>query len=90
MAYDDWSEDMQNLWDSLDGTDPRYLNGWERDYAEQEFERGFTFHESEYAQNQLNREIVGAARDNFFGFMGLNEDQFDWAAWRDEMGYIEK
>lgn len=87
MAYDDWAEGMRDLWDSLDGTAPGYMEDWERAYAETEFERGFTHTGEEYDAMGLDPDQVYAARMNFFDFMGLEEEDFDWDAWREEMGY---
>lgn len=89
MAYGDWSEGLQDLWDNTPGTAPGEMDAYERAIAEFEFERGFGYTGEEYETMGLAPDQVYAARKNFFDFMGILEKNFDWAAWRDEMGYQE-
>lgn len=83
--YEDWSEDMQNLWDNTSGTE--YIDGWEQSYAQELFDLGFGHSASEYDALSISPEDVWAAREEFFDYMGMADDQFDWAEWREMMGY---
>ena len=58
--------------------------------AEWYYAIGFGFHADEYDAMGLDPDIVTAAREDFFDLMGLEWDDFDWDAWRDEMGYNDE
>lgn len=83
-----WSEGLQDLWTETSGTE-NIPGGWETDYAQNLFDLGFGHTADEYESLGIDPETVSAAREEFFDYMGMDEDQFDWDAWRDEMGYNE-
>ena len=84
--YNFWSEGLQELWDNTTGTE-FIPDGWETDYYQNLFEIAFGHTGAEYDALGIDPETVSAAREEFFDYMGMNDDQFDWSAWRDEMGY---
>lgn len=86
--YDFWSEGLQELWDNATGTE-HVPEGWETDYAQNLFDVGFAHHAEDYDRLGIDPDQVTAAREEFFDYMGMEWDQFDWDAWRDEMGYNE-
>jgi hypothetical protein len=54
------------------------------------FAVGFGYTEEEYERMGIDPDAVHAARQEWFDFMGLEEDDFDWDAWKEAMGYDEK
>lgn len=84
--YNFWSEGLQELWDNTTGTE--YIpSGWETDYAQNLFDIGFGHTAADYDALGIDPEQVSAAREEFFDYMGMEYEDFDWEAWRDEMGY---
>jgi len=55
--------------------------------AEWYYAIGFGYTADEYDAMGIDPDIVMAAREDFFDLMGLDEDDFDWAGWREAMGY---
>jgi len=76
---------MRDLWDNNPGTE--YIDGWEEAWAQDVFDRAFGHTAEEYDALGLTPDDVWAAREEFFDYMGMADDQFDWEAWRIEMGY---
>lgn len=85
MAYDEWDSLFQGLFDDTPGAD--YLNHEEARYAEALFDAGFTHTGAELEAMGLSEDQVQAIRDEFFDFMGIDAGDFDWAGWREAMGY---
>lgn len=86
MAYEDWSNSFRELYEETPGTS--YLEpGDEQLYVEALFEAGFTHHGDEYEGLGLSEDQVHAIREEFFEYLGLAEEDFDWADWREAMGY---
>jgi hypothetical protein len=82
MAYDEWDEGFQDTWDEIPGIP--YLESWENDYASDLYERGFTHHAEDPG---YDADDVAEAREEFFEFMGLEDEDFPWDDWREAMGY---
>lgn len=82
--YDFWSEGLQDLWDNTRGIE-HVPEGWETDYAQNLFDVGFGHTAIEYDQLGIDPEQVSAAREEFFDYMGMEIDQFDWDAWAEEL-----
>jgi hypothetical protein len=82
-GYGEWSEGFRELWDDTSGTE--YIDAWEQDWAQELFDLGFGHTASEYDALGITPDDVFAAREEFFDYMGLADDQFDWDAWREEM-----
>jgi hypothetical protein len=78
--YGEWDPDLQAIWDSMPGTS--YLTQFEQDYAELQFDVGFRYSGMQYDALSINPDMVTNARENFFSFMRMNDDQFPWAEWR--------
>lgn len=85
MAYEEWDEPFQELFDSTPGT--AFLEDYEQRHVEALFEAGFTHTAAEYDAMGLNEDSVQAIRDEFFDYMGLDYSSFDWEEWREAMGY---
>ena len=85
MAYDDWDSSFREVFDNTPGSD--YLSSEEFNYAEALFDAGFTHTSEEYDQMGFSEDQVQAIRDEYFDFMGIEGDQFDWDGWREAMGY---
>lgn len=83
MSYRDWDREQQELFDTTPGVE--YLSSQEREYAAALFEEGFTYASDEYDERGLTPEQVHFLRDEFFDFLYINEDQFDWNAWREAL-----
>ena len=58
-------------------------------FAETMFAVGFGFHSEDYDNMGIDPDAVTEARREYFDFMGLLWEDFDWAGWREEMGYDE-
>lgn len=56
-------------------------------YAEALFEVGFTMHSTELEAAGYSEDEVQAIREAFFDYIGIDESDFDWADWREAMGY---
>jgi hypothetical protein len=84
VAYDDWPEEFQEVWDNLERTDAfEGKSASQVEYAEYMFEEGFMHYAGE--QSPMDTEF---ARDEFFDLIGLEyEEYFDWEGWREAMGY---
>lgn len=85
MAFDDWGDPFQDLWDSTPGTGA--LEDWEVAHVEALFEAGFTHTAEEYEAMGLSEDQVDAIRAELFDYMGMDEGDFDWEGWREAMGY---
>lgn len=84
MAYEQWMPEFQEVWENLP-IDEGDLTQQELDYAEFLFEEGFM----RYTGESPSADIT-FARDEFFGFLGLEEENFDWHGWRVAMGYEDE
>jgi hypothetical protein len=84
--YDEWNRDFQDLWDEIPGTG-YFENDFETSYAMELFDRGFGHSADEYDALGITPDDVHAAREEFFTFMDMDEDQFDWQEWKEIMGY---
>jgi len=82
MAFDDWDNDWQELWEDIPGVS--MFREYESEIAAELFERGFMTHTGDPG---YDADEVRAARDEFFEFTGLPEDLFPWGDWREAMGY---
>lgn len=85
--WDSISDEHRSLFDGLDGTDPQYLDDFERDTAQELFAAGFGFTADQYEAAGISEDDVHAAREAFFDFMQMDEDSFPWDEWREVMGY---
>lgn len=85
MAYEEWSSEFQDLWESTPGVAD--LEDWEVSHVEALFDAGFTHDAFEYDDMGLSEEDVRAIREEFFDYMGLDAEDFDWQDWREAMGY---
>jgi hypothetical protein len=85
VPYEDWSSGFRELYNETPGT--QYVETWEARHVEALFEAGFTYHASEYEAQGLTEDDVHAIREEFFEYMGLAEENFDWDDWREAMGY---
>jgi len=79
VPYEDWSEGYQELFDSvtdiLSGQD-FYLSPIQLEHAQELFEEAFL-----PGQNYSWNDIRG---EEFFDYLGIPEELFDWDAWREE------
>ena len=92
MSYDDWDESFRDVYDDVPGMAEAYsedyaAGNFDPGYAEALFEAGFTMHASELEAAGYSPDDVLAIREEFFDYMGISEDQFDWQEWREAMGY---
>jgi hypothetical protein len=85
VAYDDWPEEFQDVWDNLEATDAfDGMSSGQLEYAEFMFEEGWMTYEDEKAHPS----DIEFARDEFWDLVGLEyEEYFDWEGWREAMGY---
>lgn len=85
MAYDDWPEEFQEVWDTLERADAfEGMNSDQLAYAEFMFEEGWMTYEDEKAHPS----DIEFARSEFWDTVGPEyEDEFDWDEWREAMGY---
>jgi hypothetical protein len=79
---------MRDFFGQVPGTDFLDTPADER-MAESLFAVGFGYTAAEYDDMGIDPETVSQAREDFFDFMGLEYDDFDWAGWREAMGYEE-
>lgn len=89
MAYDDWDESFRELYDDVPGMTEAYEydTSFDAGYAESLFEVGFTMNASELEAAGYSPDDVAAIREEFFDYIGIDEADFDWADWREAMGY---
>ena len=89
MSYDDWDSSFRDVYDNTPGMGEAYDedNTFDTSYAESLFEVGFTMHSDELEANGYTMDDVQAIRDEFFDYMGIDVDDFDWQGWREAMGY---
>lgn len=85
MAYEDWADDFQELFDSTPGAD--YLSSEQEFIAESLFEVAFTMHSDELEALGYSPDDVQSMRDEYFDIMGIDASDFDWEEWREAMGY---
>lgn len=85
MAYDDWPEEFQEVWDNLEVTDAfEGMDSGQIEYAEFMFEEGWMTYEDEKSHGS----DIEFAREEFWDLVGLEyEEYFDWEGWREAMGY---
>jgi hypothetical protein len=85
VAYDDWPEEFQEVWDTLERADAfEGKSASEIEYAEFMFEEGWMTYEDE----KVHVSDIDYARQEFWDTIGLEyEDEFDWEGWREAMGY---
>lgn len=81
MPYEDWTPEFQEVWENLP-IDTSELTPGQLEYAEYMFEEGFMHYTGE--QDPADTEF---AREQFFNELGIYEEQYDWAGWREAMGY---
>lgn len=89
MSYDDWGSSFQELYDDVPGmaTAYEYDDNFDSSYAEALFEAGFTMTSAELEAAGYSPDDIAAIREEFFDYMGIDEADFDWADWREAMGY---
>lgn len=88
MSYDDWDQPFQNIFDDIPGMADSYdLPDFDTGYAEALFEAAFTHTGAELDAMGYSPDDVQAMRDEFFDYIGIDESDFDWADWREAMGY---
>jgi hypothetical protein len=89
MAYDDWGESFRELYDDVPGMATAYNDdpNFDAGYAEALFEVGFTMSAAEMDAAGYSPDDVAAIREEFFDYIGIDENDFDWADWREAMGY---
>lgn len=85
MPYEDWDTGFQDVYESTPGT--QYLEDWETGHVETLFETGFTMDAIELESLGYTEDDVQAIRDEFFDYLGIDRDDFDWEGWREAMGY---
>jgi hypothetical protein len=85
--YGNLPEGLQDLFWQVPGAD--HIPDNEVSYAETLWAIGFGYHAEDYDAMGIDPDAVTAARWDYFDYMGLPWDRFDWAAWREEMGYQE-
>jgi hypothetical protein len=85
VAYDDWPEEFQEVWDNLEATDAfEGMSASRLEYAEFMFEEGWMTYEDE----KQAPDDIDFARNEFWDIVGHDyEDYFDWEGWREAMGY---
>lgn len=82
MAYDEWSDEFQELWDDIPGVS--HFREYESEIAGELFERGWMGHSDDPGYDPI---AAAEARDEFFEYTGLPEELFPWDEWREAMGY---
>ena len=85
MAYEDWTDDFQELFDNAPGAD--YLTSEQEFIAESLFEIGFTMTSDELERLGYSPDDVASMRDEYFEILGIDAADFDWQEWREAMGY---
>jgi hypothetical protein len=86
-AFGSLPEDRQNVfWETL-GVD--YIPAGELAEVQQRYAIGFGFNAPDYDQMGINEDTVHEQREWFFRYMHLDWDSFEWADWRESMGYGE-
>lgn len=85
MAFSDWDDSFQDVYDAIPGTG--YLEDYETSHVEALFEAGFTHTGAEYEAMGFSEDDVQAIRDEFFDYLGIDAADFDWEGWREAMGY---
>jgi hypothetical protein len=79
MAYEDWSEGMQDVFDSA--TD--ILSDLGYYLSPEDFEFAQELFEYEFLPGQ-GATWVDVRGEMFFEWLGIPEELFDWDAWREE------
>lgn len=87
--WDNLTPEHQDLFWNVSGSE-HIEAGYETDYAQAIFAVGFGYTAEEYDRMGISEDAVTAARDEYFGYMGLLEKDFDWEGWREAMGYTEQ
>ena len=89
MSYDDWESPFQDVYDNVPGmaTAYEYDENFDSSYAEALFEAGFTHTSAELEAMGYSPDDIAAIREEFFDYIGIDEADFDWADWREAMGY---
>lgn len=88
MSYGEWDEPFRELYDSVPGMAEAYEEpGYDTGFLESLFEVGFTMTSEELEAAGYDPDDVAAIREEFFDQMGIDESDFDWAEWREAMGY---
>jgi hypothetical protein len=84
VAYEDWPEEFQELWNEIESTAGLdNLSAGEYELAEYMFEEGFMRYSGEIPPQDIE-----FAREQFFDIIGEEyEAYFDWEGWREAMGY---
>jgi hypothetical protein len=81
VPYEDWTPEFQDMWHELP-VDMSELEPGQQQYAEYMFEEGFMHYAGE--QDPADTQF---AREEFFYELGIDEEEYDWAGWREAMGY---
>lgn len=81
MPYEDWTPEFQDMWHELP-VDMSELEPGQQQYAEYMFEEGFMRYAGE--QDPADTQF---AREEFFYELGIDSEEYDWAGWREAMGY---
>lgn len=85
MPYQDWDSGFQDAFENTPGTSD--LEDWEVSHVEALYEAGFTHDAFEYEAMGLSEDDVEAIRQEFFDYLGIDAEDFDWDGWREAMGY---
>lgn len=86
MAWDDVDSQQRDIFDQLPASD-YFDSEFDRDYAQQLYEIGFTHSADDYDAAGIDMDAVYAAREEFFEFMQMEDADFPWDEWREAMGY---
>lgn len=87
--HDPWehvSDETHSLFGEVPGTE-YFESAYEQETAQELFAFGFGFTAEQYEAAGISEDDVHAAREAFFDFMQLNEENFPWDEWREAMGY---
>jgi hypothetical protein len=89
VAYEDWDGPFREVYDDIPGMATAYENdsNFDSGYAEALFEVGFMMHAAELEAAGYSEDDVNAIREEFFDYVGIDQADFDWADWREAMGY---
>jgi hypothetical protein len=79
-------EERREFFWELPGTD-FFQSAEESRNAEYLYAVGFGYTADEYDAMGLDPDTVHEMREQFFDFMGMEWDDFDWDGWREAMGY---
>lgn len=79
MAYEDWDPVLQEVFENAVASSDRELSEAEYADAEAFFEYGWV------TMPGPTEEV----RDIFFGLIDIDDEYFDWEAWREYWGYDE-